>query len=208
MRNIGVFGGSFNPIHNGHIHLAKVVRDELCLDKVIFVPSSNPPHKDSDEFESNEDRLEMCRLAIADFKEFEVSGYELESKEVDFTVYTIRHFKEVYPNDNLFLLLGSDMLLSFDTWFRFDDILKNVTLAIVSRKKDDMKRLYEKAEVLSAFGVINVLDARPIEISSTIIRKKIRNNEDFSCYLAKSVVKYIRLKNLYSNDKRGINSDN
>ena len=76
---------------------------------------------------------------------------------------------------------------SFDTWFRFDDILKNTALAVVSRKKDDMKRLYEKAEVLSAFGEINVLNARPVELSSTEIRKKIRNNEEYSCYLDKKL---------------------
>lgn len=198
MKKIGVFGGSFNPIHNGHIHLAKVVKDELCLDKVIFVPSNNPPHKDDDEFESNEDRLEMCRLAIADSDGFEVNDFELQREDVSYTVYTIRHFKEAYPDDKLYLLLGSDMLLSFDTWFRFDDILKNTALAVVSRKKDDMKRLYEKAEVLSAFGEINVLNARPVELSSTEIRKKIRNNEEYSCYLDKKVVKYIRLNNLYS----------
>ena len=201
MSNIGIFGGSFNPIHNGHINLAKVAKDELCLDKVIFVPSNNPPHKDGGEFESNEDRLEMCRLAVADIEGFEVSDYELEKEDVSYTVYTIRYFRELYPDDKLFLLLGSDMLLSFDTWFRFDDILKNATLAIVSRQKDDFKMLYKKAEILSAFGMINVIDARPIELSSTEIRKKIKNNEDYSCYLGKKVVKYIRLKNLYSDEQ-------
>ena len=104
MKKIGIFGGSFNPIHNGHIHLAKVVKDELCLDKVIFVPSNNPPHKDDDEFESNEDRLEMCRLAIADSDGFEVNDFELQREDVSYTVYTIRHFKEAYPDDKLYLL--------------------------------------------------------------------------------------------------------
>lgn len=197
MSRIGIFGGSFNPIHNGHVNLAKIVKNELCLDKVIFVPSNNPPHKDGDELAPDDDRFEMCRLVAEGLDGFEVSDYELCREDVSYTVYTVRHFKEIYPQDRLFWLLGSDMLLSFDTWFRYDDILRNISLAVVSREKDDMEKLKEKAEILSAYGEIFILDAVPVELSSTEIRKKIRNSQVFSCYLDKKVVKYIKLHRLY-----------
>lgn len=199
MSRIGIFGGSFNPIHNGHIHLAETVKKEIALDKIIIVPSSNPPHKDGSEFAPDSDRLEMCRLAINGLDGFDVSDYEICQDKVCYTVYTMRHFKDEYPFDKLFLLVGSDMLLSFDTWFRYDDILKNSALAVVSREKNDDAKLREKADILSVYGEVNIINSEPVEISSTEIRKKIKNHEKFSCYLDKKVVKYIRMKNLYAN---------
>lgn len=198
MAKIGLFGGSFNPIHNGHINLAVSVKNELKLDKVIFIPSGTAPHKSSNEYASAEDRLKMCRLALEDYDDFEISDYELCRQGKSYTVYTVRHFKQLYPYDELVWMVGSDMLLTFDQWYEYREILGKVTLAAISRYGSDLNELYKMSEKLSLYGKIIVVNASAVTISSTKIRKMIKNNEDLSCYLNGKVVKYIMLKNLYS----------
>ena len=194
---IGIFGGSFNPIHNGHIYLAKTVMSELKLDKVIFVPSRIPPHKSGKEYISGKDRLEMVRLAIRNNPCFEVSDYELSNDRTGYSIYTVIHFRKLYPNDLLYLMIGSDMLLSFDTWFEFEKIMQNVTVAAVSRCKGDNLLLIKKVDELSKYGKVIVCNADAYPVSSTEIRKKIRKKENWSCYLDGSVVQYIRLGSFY-----------
>ena len=195
---IGIYGGSFNPIHNGHIHLAEAAMKDFGLDRIYLVPSKISPHRSSAEYASGEDRLEMLRLATADEKNMEVSDFEIKTDRVSYTIYTVEHFRSMFPNDELCLLVGSDMLLSFEKWFRFEDILSQVTLCAVSRNKGDMELLREKASFLSQYGCVRISEAPPIEISSTIVRKNIEKNTDCTCYLHKNVVQYIRSKGLYS----------
>ena len=198
MARIGLFGGSFNPIHSGHINLAVSVMEKLMLDKVIFIPSGLAPHKSSSEYADSADRLEMCRLATEEYENFEVSDYEINKSGKSYSVYTVEHFRKIFPDDELFLMVGSDMLLTFDTWFRYEDILKNAVLAAVSRNGNDFDELYKMTEKLSDLGRIVVVNNDAITISSSKIRKMIKNNEDISCYLNGKVVKYIILKKLYS----------
>lgn len=197
MAKIGLFGGSFNPIHNGHINLAVSIKKSLELDKVIFMPSGTAPHKSSSEYAPAEDRLEMCRIALEDHEDFELSDYEIRRQGKSYTIYTVRHFKEIYPDDELFLMVGSDMLLTFDQWFEYREILENITLAAVSRYGDDLNELCKTAEKLKEYGNVVVVNSDAITISSSKIRKMIKNNEDLSCYLNGKVVKYIILKKLY-----------
>ena len=198
MAKIGLFGGSFNPIHNGHINLAVSVKNALKLDKVIFIPSGTAPHKSSNEYASAEDRFEMCHLALEDYNDFEMSDYEIRRQGKSYTVYTVRHFKQLYPYDELVLMVGSDMLLTFDQWYEYREILEKVSLAAISRYGSDLNELYKMSEKLGLYGKIIVVNASAVTISSTKIRKMIKNNEDLSCYLNGKVVKYIMLKNLYS----------
>lgn len=193
----GIFGGSFNPVHRGHIHLAESVRDSLGLDRVIFVPSKISPHKSSSEYVSEEHRLNMLKIAVENKKCFEVSDYELNCERVSYSVYTVKHFREIYPDDELYLLIGSDMLLCFDKWYCFKEIMAEVTLAVTSRQDGDFGELYQKADELSAFGRIIINKTEPFPLSSTEIRKKIMKNHNYTCYLDKNVVQYITLNNLY-----------
>ena len=195
---IGIYGGSCNPVHNGHIHLAETAVKELELDRLYLLPSKKSPHRSMAEYAPDEDRLEMLRLACNNKEKLYVSDYEIKSDRVSYTIYTVEHFREVFPDDELFLLVGSDMLLSFDTWYRFGDILANVTLCVVSRENGDISRLEKKAEELRKYGKIIVSEAPPTEVSSTEVRKKIAKSKDFTCYLDENVVQYIRLRGLYS----------
>ena len=196
----GIFGGSVNPVHDGHIHLAEAVKSELELDRIFLVPSRISPHRSSEEYVPGEDRLEMLRLACMGREGLEVCGYELGSDRVSYTIYTVEHFRRLFPDDELFLLVGSDMLLSFDSWYRFEDILKNASLAVVSREDGDTGLLRKKAQELGKYGRIFISSASPVSVSSTQIRKKIAKNSNWTCYLDKNVVQYIRLKKLYCNN--------
>lgn len=194
----GIYGGSFNPVHNGHIHLAETAVKELRLDRLYLVPSKKSPHRSMAEYAPDSDRLEMLRLAVKEKDKLFVSDYEIKSDRVSYTIYTVEHFRREFPEDELFLLVGSDMLLSFDTWHRFDEILGSVTLCVVSRDSGDLPALKKKAEELGKYGKIIVSEASPTVISSSEVRKKIAKNEDFTCYLDKNVVQYIRSLGLYS----------
>lgn len=198
--NIGIYGGSFNPVHMGHINLAESAVREFGLDMVCFVPSRISPHRSSNEYASAEDRLEMLRLATSGKPFFCVSDYELKNDRISYSIYTVEHFRKKFPADRLFLLLGSDMLLSFDKWYCFEKILSQVTLIVVSRNNGDMDSLKRKAAELSVYGEILISNALPEVVSSTEIRKNFRENSDFTCYLDENVVQYIRLKGLYSGD--------
>ena len=195
---IGIYGGSFNPVHNGHIHLAETAVKEFGLDRLYFVPSKKSPHRSIAEYAPDADRLEMLRLAAKVNDKLFVSDYEIKSDRVSYTIYTVEHFRHIFADDELFLFVGSDMLLSFDRWYRFDEILGNVTLCVVSREKGDLPELKKKAAKLGEYGKIIVSEADPTVISSTEVRKKIAKNEDFTCYLDKNVVQYIRSEGLYS----------
>ena len=197
MGRTGFFGGTFNPIHSGHIHLAEEAFRGLGLDRLILVPANIPPHKEAHDLCSSEDRLNMCRLAAEGHDGFEVSDFELNQGGKSYSVYTAEHFAEMYPGDELYMMVGSDMLLSFDKWYRFEDILKTVTLAVVSREYDDMDDLKKKADELSAYGSVKIINADPFPVSSTQIRDLIRRGQKYSCYLPEKVVQYIRLKKLY-----------
>ncbi|MCM1507039.1 MAG: nicotinate (nicotinamide) nucleotide adenylyltransferase [Ruminococcus flavefaciens] len=199
---IGIYGGSFNPVHNGHIHLAETAMREFNLDHIFFVPSRISPHKSSDEYVSGEDRLEMLKIATSVNEKFHVSDYELKNDRISYSVYTVEHFRNIFRDygDELFLLIGSDMLMSFDTWFMHKRILEKSSLIVVSRNEGDLDALRKKASELSPEGRIFISSEPPEVVSSTDIRKNFRKNSDFSCYLDENVVQYIRLKGLYSGD--------
>lgn len=194
---IGIYGGSFNPVHNGHIHLALSAIDELQLDRIFLVPSLISPHRSSAEYAPTDDRLAMLRLACAVSDKLDVCDYEIKSERKSYTIYTVEEFRRHFPDDELFLLVGSDMLMIFETWNSFDEILQETTLAVISRKDGDRESLVKKAHELREYGNIIICSAQPLEISSTEIRKKFAKNENFSCYLDKNVVQYITSNNLY-----------
>ena len=197
-----IYGGSFNPVHNGHINMTKQMMEKAGLDEIIVMPAFVSPFKANDStFSANgADRLEMCRLAFEDCPFVTVSGYELERAQVSYTVNTVEHFRRVYPDDELFLIIGSDMLLSFDRWHRFEAILSMCTLLVASREdgEKDFSQLEAKAEQLSQYGEIKLIRTEVCEMSSTLIREKIMNNRDISCYMPENVVKYIAENNVYN----------
>ena len=198
--NTALYGGTFNPVHKGHYNCLKSVLDGVELDRVIVLPDRIPPHKSAHELVSGKDRINMCRLAFKRFKKVTVSDWELNQSGKSYSVITLRHFHEEYPEDKLFFIMGSDMLLSFEKWFEYQEILQLATLICVSREnavtqqmlKDHAQRLMNENG-----GSIVIVNTKPFEVSSTQIRDMLKKSADTSCYLDKNVVKYITDKELY-----------
>lgn len=197
-----IFGGSFDPIHNGHVNLVRQICGKVKLDQVIVMPTAISPFKQNSERKpaATADRFEMCRLAFADMPFVTVSDYEISLSEVSYTVNTLRHFRAAYPEDKLFFIMGSDMLLSFEKWRNYEEILSMCTVIAASREdgEADMDKLEVQAEKLRKHGEVLLVSTDAYEMSSTEIREKIIKNQDISCYVPKNVVKYILEHKLYT----------
>lgn len=194
---IGIFGGSFNPPHLGHLHLAESVHAALALDEVRLVPSGISPHRSMEAYASAEDRLAMCRLAAEAYPWMCAEDYELSRQEKSYTYYTVRHFSQQYPKDTFFLLVGGDMLRSFQQWYRWQEILQCAELAGIAREPEEWEELAECVEKLRQYGKIHLVNVESYPLSSTKIRDMVQKNQDYSCYLPEKIVQYIRMKNLY-----------
>lgn len=189
---IGVFGGTFNPPHNGHVRLAKAAADELKLDKLLVIPSCIPPHKIAAKLADGQERLEMCRLVFGCDPRFEVSPMELERGSRSYTVETLRELKALYPDSELYFIVGSDMLESFDKWYLWQEILSLSVLCAASREEGyspDLSRFGKLAER------IKIITLDPLEVSSTQIRNS--TGEVSSELLDPKVAAYIREHGLY-----------
>ncbi|MGN0585967.1 MAG: nicotinate (nicotinamide) nucleotide adenylyltransferase [Oscillospiraceae bacterium] len=197
-----IFGGSFNPVHLGHVNLVRETAEKVQLDRVIVMPTFiSPFKKDSSVFVADgANRLEMCRLAFEDMPFVSVSDYELSRQKVSYTVETMRHYKAELPDDELYFIMGSDMLLSLKKWNSFEEIMRLCTIIAASREENesDIDKLRKEAHDLEKYGRVIVVNISSFEVSSTEIREKIINNRDISCYVPKKVVKYILDINLYS----------
>lgn len=193
---IGILGGSFDPPHMGHLYLGRQFAESLRLDRVLVTPAKVPPHKADKRLAPDRDRLEMCRLTFTE-PYFEISDLEMRLPGKSYTVHTLAALKKLYPADALFLLVGSDMLLYFDQWYRWQEILSMCTLCAFSRAADEsfsVLQAYNNA-VLGGRAVIK--NIAPLQISSTEIRAKLAAGASVRGLLPDSVIDYIDKNGLY-----------
>ena len=196
MIKTGIFGGAFNPPHNGHINLAKEAIEQLKLRKLLVIPTFESPHK-ATKLAPFEERAEMCRRAfsgISDKCEVEICEIERELGGVSYTINTLRALKKRYEDARFFLLIGGDMLFSFTEWFKYESILKECEVCAAARGGDSFSEMLEYA---TEIGHIKVLPTNVVDISSTEIREKIKNGEDTSEWITEDVRGYIEEKGLY-----------
>ena len=193
---IGIYGGAFNPVHKGHVKLAEEIKEKAHLDKIIIMPSGLSPHKSSGQLIDSEHRLEMCRLAF-DKEYFEVSDLEIRREGKSYTVDTVTELKSVYPNDELYLVMGSDMLLSFHKWYRYEDILSAVTICATTRQGDISTAELRRYSVNVLKKEVIIIDFEPFECSSTQVRDAILEGADASSLVGEKVMAYISEKALY-----------
>lgn len=198
MNSIAIFGGTFNPIHNGHVNLVKELVKAIEIDRLIIMPTKIPPHKKALNLAIEADRLQMCRLAFENMDKIEISDYEINHPGKSFSVLTLRYFREQFPDAKLYFVMGSDMFLSFDTWHEYKEILRLATLVAVSRNNEDTQRILDYQRNIEQWGGESiVVPIKPYEVSSSQVRDAIAQNEEYSCYLPEKVVKYIKCNNLY-----------
>ena len=195
---IAVFGGTFNPPHNGHIHLLKAFESSINFDKILIVPSAIPPHKKAQSLVSGEHRINMCRLA---FPEAGICDYEVKRGGKNYTADTLEHLKKLYPDSNLYFIMGTDTLLSFNSWHEPQRILKNAVLLCDLRDDNITAKELEKF-ALQKLGLKReqfiISEVKPLELSSTEVRDKIKKGEDISSLVPEGVAEYIRKEGLYA----------
>ena len=198
---IGIFGGSFDPVHKEHIHLAQAAVQELGLDTLLIMPAYAPPHKPYKRLTADEHRLEMCRLAFADIPNVQVSDFEITQKGTSYTYLTCRHLKSLYPTAQLFWLVGTDMLRDFPTWKNPEDILSNATLVVCARNEQDGWLQAEQQVFYKRFGKrFTVLSYQGQDVSSTKIRVLAAAGENVAHLVGDKVQAYIREQKLYEMD--------
>lgn len=195
---IGIFGGSFDPVHNEHIALARQAVQELRLDKLYIMPAHVPPHKKGKTLSPDRDRLEMCRLAFADVDRVEVSDYECRQEGTSYTYLTCRYFKEQYPAAEIFWLVGTDMLRDFPTWKHPEEILASVTLAVCGRHETGTWEEIEQEKFFRLFSKRFVyLSYNGADVSSTKLRVWAGAGMRLTNFTHPKVAEYIEEKGLY-----------
>ena len=185
---IAILGGTFNPVHIGHLILAEEAREKLGLDKVIFVPTFLPPHKDNSDIAKATDRLSMIRLAIKTNKYFMVSDTEIKRNGRSYTIDTIKEFKERFSSDDLYFIIGSDLLKYLDEWKDLNEIIKLVRFIVATRPGFPLEKIP---------SYINTLPIRAVDISAFEIRECVKENKSFHYLVPEGVFNYIRKRGLY-----------
>lgn len=200
MKKLGLFGGTFDPIHNGHLHIARAFADELGLDTVVFLPAGDPYHKDTSRTPAKH-RMAMTELAIADDERFAVSDCDIVREGATYTFDTVQIFRQQFPQTKLYWLMGMDSLLQLHTWSRWQSLVKLADIAVAARGSEQLnhapKELHEWLGWALQEGSLHLLKAPLSNISSTEIRKKARAGESLAGLVDRRVERYIEQQGLY-----------
>ena len=184
---VGIMGGTFNPVHNGHLMIAEQVRSQLDLDKVVFVPDNEPPHVDRKTAIAGADRLAMLKRAVADHPQFAVSDMELVRGGRSYTIDTIKELRQRHPENDYYFIIGGDMVAYLPKWYQIDELVKLVTFVGVVRPG------YERT---SAYPITWV-DVPEFAVSSTLIRRLVKTGGSIRYLVPEGVREYIEEKGLY-----------
>ncbi len=189
---IGIYGGSFNPPHLGHLIVVESVQDQLQFDKIFFVPASVPPHKIDRTLAPASDRLEMLKLALKGHPVFAGSDIELSRRGYSYTVDTLQQFRLLYPSAEFSIVIGADNFLEIDTWKAVDEIMDNAGLVVMNRPAYAPGTLKSRFDRFARF-----VQVPSIGISSTDIRLRIKQGRSIRYLVPKDVEQYIYSKALY-----------
>jgi nicotinate-nucleotide adenylyltransferase len=193
-KRIGLFGGTFNPIHCGHVKAAESVQNIFSFDRILFIPSYLPPHKESVDVASAAHRLKMVELALASFDRFFPSSVEIDARGTSYSILTLNKIKEMFPQTEAFFLLGIDAFLEIETWKDYEDVLEQCSFVVMSRPGF---RLSEAKDILTEKYKIYLLSINTLDISSSEVRERIRKNQPIEGLVPENVENYIKERRLY-----------
>ena len=192
MTNTAIFGGTFNPFHNGHYQMLQYVCELDFIDKVLVIPDKIPPHKKYDFLASNIDRIEMCRLVCEDFCKAELCLIEFERDGKSYTYDTLKLLKTKYTYNQFFTIIGGDMLATLDTWYNWQQLIKDT--AFIAFNRDDLDDFESNINRMKNLGAeIIIANKTVISVSSTELRNNL--NQDL---LPEKVYNYIKSKGIYN----------
>lgn len=200
MKRYGIIGGTFNPIHNAHLYIAYEAMRQLNLDKVIFMVAGIPPHKVNETVVEASARLEMVKLAIEDYQNFEVSDYEILKRGLSYTYETLENFKS--DDVDLFFITGADCLQNIEKWKNPQRILNSATFVVFNRGGYSIENLnnqkcYIEKKYNTEILFLNIIN---LELSSSMIRDRVINNERVDFFIPKKVLNYLITNNVYSKE--------
>ena len=199
MRKVGILGGSFDPIHNGHLAIAESARKDYALDEIWFIPAGHSPNKEEARMTSAEERLKMTELAVRDYDNFKVSDMEVCSKETSYTYRTLERLTAEYPETEFYFIMGADSLDYFDKWYHAERICQCAVILVAVRDEFSKANMKAKiAEIQQLFPAdIRILSIGKVEVSSHEIRKQIAEGRDVPVQIPHAVSEYIRETGLY-----------
>jgi len=196
---IGLMGGTFNPIHQGHLIISEYIRVRFPLDKIIFIPSGTPPHKEELKTVSAEHRYNMVSLAIETNPYFDISSVEVNRKGKSYTVDTITEFKKLNPMDDLFFIVGADTIYDFINWKNYETLFSMTKFIVIGRYGLNVENNIEKINELKQKynAQIIYMNGPLVDISSTDIRNRISEKESIKYIVPEKVEEYINENRLY-----------
>lgn len=196
---IGIMGGTFDPIHNGHLIISEYIRDYLDLDEIIFIPAGQPPHKDKKGVLSPFHRYKMTKLAIEDNPKFSISDIEIKKNKTSYTYDTILNLKEEYEDAELYFIIGADSLFSLEEWYKFKELSRIIKFALWERTGYYRDDIIDRIELLKDkyTAQIKYVEGPIIEISSSQIRNRVSLKKSIKYLVHEEVKKYIEKNNIY-----------
>lgn len=199
MKKVGILGGTFNPVHIGHLILAETAYETFDLDYVLLMPNGNPPHKNIKSEGNSNHRINMLKLAVKDNPHLRLSSFEFDRKEVVYTYKTLELLKKEHPDTKYYFILGADSLFDLKKWQKPDVICKNATLLAAVRDELGRESVKQQIALLEDEfqAEIHLMDTPNLSFSSHNIRERIKNGKTVTYYIPKAVENYICENNLY-----------
>lgn len=200
LNKVGIMGGTFNPIHYGHLFLAEIASEQLDLDRILFMPSKNPPHKAKPYKVTDQQRVEMITLAIADNPKFKLSMFEMEREGTTYTADTLTLLTKQHSDTEFYFIVGADSLFQLQNWKDPQTICRLCTIVAANRDNVEKEKLNQQADYLrDIFNArIILVDMPVIQISSEVIRERVATRKSVRYWLPKAVMEYISRNELYT----------
>ena len=200
MKKVGIMGGTFNPIHYGHLFLAENAYEQAGLDQILFMPSKNPPHKAKPNSITEQQRVDMISLAIKDNPHFALSTLELEREGMTYTADTLKILTEEQSDTEYYFIVGADSLFMMQNWYEPQIIFDLCTVVVAGRDHVELEQLQQHALYLQNMfqAKILLIDMPTIQIASAVIRDRVAANKPIRYYLPDAVNAYINKNKLYS----------
>lgn len=198
-RKIGIFGGTFDPIHYGHLTIGQLALEVCQLDELYFVPAGNPPHKASQNVTEAIHRLTMVKMAVSSHSQFRVCDYEINRKNPSYSMHLLTSFREQFPEDELYLVMGADSFLELELWYHYQELFSLVHMVVMDREGSDTLSLEEKANHYKRDyqADITLITGICLDVSSSMLRQRVRNHLSLTHLTTENVVRYIDEEQLY-----------
>lgn len=200
---IGIIGGTFDPVHYGHLLLAERFREELDLDKIIFIPTGTSYHKDTEEVSPSELRYRMLEMAISDNEKFAISDIEVKRNGNSYTCDTVRELKKRFQEDEFFFLIGTDILFTIEEWKEVDWLFQNIRFLLALREGFERENINEKLAYLTEERGADIMlrEFDLVNISSTKIRENVKRNKSIKYLLPVQIENFIKENGIYQEER-------